>query len=194
MAGRCHRCNVSTVWAPDTVGRLIPSRFGTPSLVPPQGFRMVYPTAVTAPAAPADLPEDCHADYDEARRILDISPRAAAALLRLVVERLCRGVCEAAEPGYGEGKMLHELVAQMVARGMPATVQRAFDRLRVIGNDDVHPGRLDIGDDIDTARRLFGLVEVVVVQTITQPRKIADLNGTSSMASVSVMASRDRRG
>jgi hypothetical protein len=155
---------------------------------------MVYPIATTAPAAPEDLPENCQADYGEARRVLDTSPRAAAALLRLVTEKLCRGVCEAAESGSSEGKMLYELIGQMVARGMPKTVQRALDTLRVVGNEGVHPGSMDARDDIDTARRLFGLVEVIVEQTITQPRKIAGLYGPRPTAAVPAISIRDKHG
>jgi hypothetical protein len=108
-------------------------------------------------------PDDCKVDYEEARKVLEDSPRAAAALLRLATEKLCR---------------------------LP-TVQKALDTLRVIGNESVHPGTMDIRDDTDVALHLFGLVAIVVEQTITQPKKIAALYGTLPPGAIAGIKQRD---
>jgi len=50
---------------------------------------MVYPFSGTAPLPNQDLPEDIQKDYIEARNICDLSPRGSAALLRLVIQKLC---------------------------------------------------------------------------------------------------------
>src|SRR5260370_18565165 len=42
----------------------------------------------------ADLPEDISGDFDEARDVVSASPRAAAALLRLCVQKLCKHLGE----------------------------------------------------------------------------------------------------
>ena len=45
--------------------------------------KMVYPTSGTVDHANSDLPDDIQALYNEARDIVNRSPRGAAALLRL---------------------------------------------------------------------------------------------------------------
>ena len=47
--------------------------------------------------------------------------------------------------------------------------------MRVIGNESVHPGTIDLNDDRDTAIRLFDLVNIVCEQMITQPRQVEEL-------------------
>ena len=39
-----------------------------------------------------DLPEDVRVDFEEARAVLDLSPRSAAALLRLCIQKLCKSL------------------------------------------------------------------------------------------------------
>ena len=39
----------------------------------------------------------------------------------------------------------------------------------------VHPGELDLRDDIDTATQLFGLINLVVQDRMTQPRLVAEM-------------------
>jgi hypothetical protein len=47
--------------------------------------------------------------------------------------------------------------------------------LRVVGNTAVHPGTLDPTDTVETAQKLFGLVNMVTEVMITQPKSIAGL-------------------
>lgn len=54
-------------------------------------------------------------------------------------------------------------------------VQQALDALRVIGNEAVHPGELDLRDDVDTASGLFELINVVVEDRITRPKRVAEM-------------------
>ncbi|NVM29297.1 MAG: hypothetical protein HWN65_10700 [Candidatus Helarchaeota archaeon] len=50
--------------------------------------------------------------------------------------------------------------------------QKALDLLRVIGNNAVHPGVIDIKDDKDTAISLFNWLNMLVENLITEPKKI----------------------
>jgi hypothetical protein len=52
--------------------------------------KMLYPMLSIAPPASPDLPEDIRGDYEEARAIVELSPRGAAALLRLAIQKLCK--------------------------------------------------------------------------------------------------------
>ena len=49
---------------------------------------MIFPSGSTIPMAHTDMPESVKEIYDEAREIAGQSPRAAAALLRLALEKI----------------------------------------------------------------------------------------------------------
>src|SRR5262249_43259654 len=112
---------------------------------------LVFPFASTAPLPAADMPEKIKQDYLEARAILQLSPRGAAALLRLCVQKLM--------PALGEsGNDINRDIKALVAKGLPVKIQMALDTVRVVGNEAVHPGHMDLRDDQATANALFGLV------------------------------------
>lgn len=127
--------------------------------------RLIYPEARAAAAPNADLPPEIVADYEEAQAIVMRSPRGAAALLRLVVQKLC------AHLGEG-GKNIDADIASLIGKGLNPLVQRALDIVRVVGNNAVHPGVMDMKDDRDTAMRLFGLINVIADQMITHPKNV----------------------
>ena len=70
------------------------------------------------------------------------------------------------------GKDINDDIAALVKEGLPVKVQMALDSLRVTGNEAVHPGVLDLTDDTDRASALFGLMNYIVEQQITQPREL----------------------
>ena len=137
---KCFTCNDIAVWVHD---------------------RLVYPPQRNGPAPNEDLPEPIKADYEEARSILNLSPRGAAALLRLCVEKLCIHL-------KAEGSTLDDKIADLVTKGLDVRVQRALDAVRVVGNEAVHPGQMDLNDDPDTAEMLFKLVNVIAEKTISE--------------------------
>ena len=130
--------------------------------------RLIYPSMMAGPAPNPDLSDDVTRDYEEARSILDISPRGAAALLRLSVEKICN------ELG-AQGKDINEKIAFLVAQGLPTQVQQALDAVRVIGNEAVHPGKMDLRDDRNTAFQLFGLVNFIAEDRISRPKQISSI-------------------
>ncbi len=129
---------------------------------------MIYPTGSIAPLPSEDMPEDVKADFNEARAIVQASPRAAAALLRLALQKLTIHL-------GGKGKNLNEDIKNLVRKGLPPKVERALDVVRVIGNNAVHPGKIDLRDDLDTAILLFELLNMIVDTMITQPRKVDEI-------------------
>jgi hypothetical protein len=126
--------------------------------------RCIDPVIGGGPRPHVEMPEDVKADYDEARRIIGLSPRGACALLRLGVQKLC---VDLGEPGEN----LNTDIASLVKKGLPEEVQEAMDSLRVIGNNAVHPGELDLSDDAETASALFNLLNFVVDEMIAQPKR-----------------------
>ena len=130
-----------------------------------KGGKLIYPYSGSAPIPNPDLPNEIKCDYEEARSIVELSPRGAVALLRLCVEKLCKELGE-------EGKNINTDIKNLVAGGLPLKMQQALDSVRVIGNNAVHPGQLDITDDTETAYKLFGFVNIIADILITQPKQI----------------------
>ena len=129
---------------------------------------LVHPPVRTGVAPNADLPSDLTADFEEARNIAQLSPRGAAALMRLVIQKLCAHLGE-------KGKNIDDDIASLVAKGLNPLVQKALDVVRVIGNESVHPGTIDLKDDQDTALRLFTLVNAIAEQMITHPKSVQSM-------------------
>ncbi|MCE2488620.1 MAG: DUF4145 domain-containing protein [Anaerolineae bacterium] len=126
--------------------------------------RLIFPGPYAAPAPSEDMPEEIRVDYLEARRIVMASPRGAAALLRLCIQKLM--------PMVGEkGKDLNDDIGSLVKKGLRPEIQMALDSVRVIGNEAVHPGVLDLNDDPDTALAMFELVNLIVEHAITAKKK-----------------------
>lgn len=130
--------------------------------------RLIFPNKSISPLAPNDLPQECIGDYNEARDIFSLSPKASAALLRLVLQKLC--IC------LGEkGKNINEDIANLVQKGLPPGVQKALDLVRVVGNNAVHPGEINIDDNPEIAFKLFKLINLIVDAMITQPKELNEL-------------------
>jgi hypothetical protein len=132
---------------------------------------MVFPDSTGVPSANEDMPDEIKDDYYEAASIVNKSPRGAAALLRLAIQKLCVVLGE-------KGKNINEDVASLVKKGLPIKIQQALDIVRVIGNEAVHPGALDLTDDIKTATELFSLTNIIAEIMISQPKRIGDLYGS----------------
>ena len=130
--------------------------------------KMVYPLTGNVEMANPDLPEDIKNDYNEAKDIVNVSPRGAAALLRLAVQKLCIHLGE-------KGKNINDDIKSLVKnKGLPETMQQALDSVRVIGNNAVHPGTIDLNDKAEIAFALFGFVNIICEVLISQPKKIKE--------------------
>jgi len=131
---------------------------------------MVFPHETTAPASHPDMPPKVKTDFEEARSVFADSPRSSAALLRLAIQKLC---IELGLPG----KNLNDDIGELGKRGLPVRVQQSLDIVRVVGNNQVHPGVLDVRDDVALATTLFGLVNYIVESQIAGPKHVAALYG-----------------
>lgn len=124
---------------------------------------MIRPLSGSAPLANRDLPDDIKSLYEEASTIADLSPKGAAALLRLAVEMLCKHL-------GGKGPRLDDDIAFLVKQGLPVNVQKSLDIVRIVGNNAVHPGFINIDDDPTIVHTLFGLVNIIAETMITQQK------------------------
>jgi len=101
--------------------------------------KLIFPL-ISGPSPNPDLPKDIIDDFNEARAIVNLSPRGSAALSRLILEKLLKylGI---------EGDSLNNRIKNLVKRGLDERLQQAMDTLRVFGNEAVHPGVIDLKDD-----------------------------------------------
>lgn len=145
---------------------------------------IVLPNVLSGPEPNEDLNDDIKADYQEARSIAVKSPRGAAALLRLCLQKLC---AQLGQPG----KDINKDIAALVKTGLPVDIQRALDVVRVVGNQAVHPGELDIKDDIETVGALFELLNAIADDMLTQPKKREALFARLPQGARDAIAKRD---
>ena len=128
----------------------------------------VYPDVVAEEPNP-DMPESVKQLYNEAGLIYNKSPRAACALLRLAIDRLCNELGET-------DRDINKNIGALVKKGLPQFVQQALDVVRVIGNKAVHPGQISFDvDDKGTATMLMHLLNIIVERMITEPKEINSL-------------------
>lgn len=126
--------------------------------------KLVWPPVRKGPAPNSDLDADIQKDYQEARAVLPHSPRAAAALLRLGLQKLMKQLGES-------GKDINVDIGALVKKGLRPDVQQAADVVRVTGNEAVHPGTIDT-DDEETVLYLFDLLNIIAEDRISQPARV----------------------
>ena len=130
--------------------------------------RMIFPDSIEVPPPNPDLDDDIKKDYNEAASILSKSPRGSAALLRLVIQKLCK---QLGEPGND----LNDDIGNLAKKGLPDQIQQALDVVRVIGNKAVHPGQIDLRDNNEITSKMFELVNFIAEKMITEPETIDKL-------------------
>ena len=145
--------------------------------------KMIFPLTSPAPLPNPDLPEEVKEDYLEARSIVQNSPRGAAALLRLTLQKLCINL-------GGTGQNLNEDIALLVKNGLPPTVQQSLDIVRVIGNNAVHPGQINT-NDIEIVNQLFELINLIGDYMISMPNRINGIYGQLPEGSKKAIEKRD---
>ena len=162
---RCFNCNDVAIWVHSA---------------------LVYPVRGGAPMPNPDLPADIRLDFEEAGKIVGLSPRGAAALLRLAIQKLCQHLGE-------KDRTIDQNIKSLVEEGLSVRIQRALDIVRVIGNEAVHPGTIDLRDDIQTATQLFGLVNLIADAMISQPKHIDEFYGKLPPEKLAGIEARDKK-
>lgn len=162
---QCQNCKESAVWKDE---------------------KLVFPEPISLPLPNVDMTELCVKYYNEARQVFGASPRASAALLRLVVQCLCK------ELGEG-GVNINNDIASLVKKGLPPQIQKALDWCRVVGNNAVHPGTLDVDDNPEIALKLFDLVNFIVREMIERPKELEALYAGLPQGALAAIEKRDSK-
>jgi hypothetical protein len=130
--------------------------------------KILYPALSIAPWPIEDMPVNVKEDFLEARSIVNTSPKAASALLRIGLQKL---MCCLGE----SGKNMEIDVSNLIRRGLPERFRDALRAVRVIGANSIRPNEISPMDDLETATALFSLVNMIVEATISQQRKVTQL-------------------
>lgn len=162
---KCYNCDDVSIW----IGR-----------------SLVYPKRGDAPLPNLDLPDEILADYREASTILDLSPRGSAALVRLCIQKLCRHLGQ-------PGENINSDIRALVAAGLDSRIQKALDAVRVIGNNAVHPGSMDLSDDRATAESLFRLLNLIAEKMISEPKHVDEVYALLPPGARAAIEARDKR-
>lgn len=140
----CEHCNGMAIW---------------------NGTGMIFPKKILVEQPNKDLSDEIQADYLEAANVLGDSPRSAAAILRLALQKLCKQLGE-------KGANINDDIASLVKKGLNPAIQKSLDALRITGNNALHPGELDLTEDMERVTRLFGLLNFITEKMITEPKEI----------------------
>jgi hypothetical protein len=148
--------------------------------------RLLFPMVKAGTQPNPALPNDIVRDFEEAREIVNASPRGAAALLRLCIQKLCKHLGEG-------GKNIDDDIASLVKKGLDPLVQQSLDIVRVIGNEAVHPGVIDLKDDQEIALHLFDIVNAITAQMISHPKTVRDMYAKLPEGKRKAIEARDKK-
>lgn len=131
---------------------------------------LVYPRKTSLPPPNSDMDDDIKELYQEAATIFLDSPKGATALLRLALQKLLKQVGK-------NGKNINNDIKELVSEGLSPKIQQALDILRVVGNNAVHPGQINLDDNSEIAIKLFGILNFIADEIITKPKELEQLYG-----------------
>jgi len=159
----CSHCGESSLWRIEETAENEHGYF-----VPSKGI-MLYPDSGVAPLPEPDMPDDVKTDYEEAARISSKSPRGAAALLRLGLQKLCINL---GKDGQNINTDIRSLAKDNV---LPPMVIKVADTVRIAGNNAVHPGEMSEEDFDHVSSKLFDLLNFIVKKAISEPKELEAL-------------------
>ena len=148
--------------------------------------KMVFPYLSTAPFPIDEMPKTVKELFNEARAILNQSPRGACALLRLAIQYLVKELGE-------DEKNLNKAIGSLVKKGLPEKMQKALDTIRVIGNNAIHPGKIDVKDNLEIAHSLFKLLNFISEKMIKDNKEIENIFSSLPKDSKEAIQKRDSK-
>lgn len=167
ILAKCQGCNKVSIWLTEELKSVLSKSADYVGDDTPETLLFPFITP-NLPKANEDMPEDVKKIYDEACLVLKASPRSSAALSRLAIEKLVDHL-------EAEGSNLNSKIADLVSKGLPVQIQKMLDSVRVIGNNAVHPGEIDLSDNAQLASSLLKFINLIVENQISQPKKINEI-------------------
>jgi hypothetical protein len=158
----CSKCENPSLWR---VTKYSVGTFGRQD----EKAELIFPDHGFAALPEEDMPEDVKTDYVEAARIFSRSPRGAAALLRLGLQKLCKHLGE-------DGRNINTDIRNLAENNtLPPLVVKVADTVRITGNNAVHPGEMSDEDFDHVASKMFELLNFIVKKGISEPKELEAL-------------------
>lgn len=155
----CSCCDENSLWR---VTEYDESSYGRIA----KNAEILFPDNGMAALPEDDMPEDVKIDYVEAARIFSKSPRGAAALLRLGLQKLCKHLGE-------DGSNINNDIRSLAAKNiLPPMVVKVADTVRITGNNAVHPGTMKEEDFDFVASKMFDLLNFIVKKGISESKEL----------------------
>lgn len=148
--------------------------------------KLIYPIKLSVAPPNGDLPKEIKDDYLEAAHVLNDSPRAAAALLRLALQKLCKELGE-------KGENINDDIKNLVRKGLNSLVQKSLDALRITGNNAVHPGEINLIEEPERVVKLFALINFIAAKMISEPAEINSFYSQLPPGSLEAIEKRDKK-
>lgn len=129
-------------------------------------YTRVYPIegSLNIPRPNNNTPEEAKAIYEEASRILDYSPRASAALMRLALQQLLDHL-------KVEGQNINSQIGNLKKQKLPDYVIQYMVSVRIVGNEAVHPGIINFQENIGLVPKLFDAFNYIVQELIEREKR-----------------------
>jgi hypothetical protein len=141
---------------------------------------LIYPKSSSRPSRPDEVPEEYAADYKEAYEVIDISPKASAALSRRCLQLILRD-----KAGVKHGDLSNEIQEVLDQGTLPPYLSQHLDAVRIIGNFAAHPNKCKTTGEITSVEPgeaqwcldiLEGLFNFYFVQPAIMQNKSDNLN------------------
>jgi len=129
---------------------------------------IIYPKNIPVEKPNPDMNDDIQKLYNEAASILIDSPKGSAALLRLALQKLLWQIGETE-------RNIDKNIKSLVSKGLNPKIQKALDFVRVVGNEAVHPGEINLDDNKEIAISLFKILNLIANDMITIPKEMDEL-------------------
>lgn len=150
--------------------------------------KLAWPLNVNIESPLQEMPEDIKDLYNEARSIVQLSPKGACAILRLALQKLCNRLA-----GQDETKRIDGAIKKLVEEGLPVSLQRAMDTVRIVGDEAVHPGEINIDDNSELAIAMFKLMNIIIEKIVIEPKEIENLYNLMPENKLQGIKNRDKK-
>lgn len=148
----------------------VPSNFGDGH----QEHIRLYPPLKSGSLPQRGLPENLKKLYEEARIVAAASPRAAACLLRLLLDDLTIEICAYKDIRGGD---LNDRINKLIRHDLPVHIGQAMECVRLIGNGGAHTNEMTEKCTAETIELLFDFINHIVAECIARPAAAQKLYG-----------------
>lgn len=133
----------------------------------------IYPV-VKEGAVSEFIPDELAYDYNEAIKVLPISPKSSAALTRRILQMILRDYY-----GIKKGNLDKEISEFIIKPDIPSHLTNAVDAIRSVGNFAAHATKIkNTGEIVDVepgeAEWLIEVIDALFDFTFIQPKKLEE--------------------